>query len=382
MDPATLEQYLDYPIQAPPDGVTANFVNPESTAYQVYITAGVCLALMVVFSLTRLLSKIYFGPRKIKIDEIVFVSGLFLCFMFIAMTVACVSGSAFGRHSWDVLLGAFTKPQLVLSLLVEIFLPMAICLVKVSVLILYWQIFQVLRWMRIACIVSITCITAFHLSLSIAFAVMCAPSTGSSQIDFLAAFISDTCSRTRALVVIQGAGNVISDVFLVVLPLPAVLKLQMPLKRKIAVSSMFLVGISACASSIISLIYRVQYYTAGDDNTRLVVPLWATSMAEEAAAVMICCAPTTASFYKLAKPSVRTWLSSASGRALRLSGSGSHRTDMPGSGSQSNLKGSLDSGWNAAYSHAQGREHNPERETDAYSLGQMNQKRTPASVGV
>lgn len=95
-----------------------------------------------------------------------------------------------------------------------------------------------------ACITGITAITAFQVSLSIAYAVMCAPSTGSSQIDFLAAFISDTCERTRALVVIQGVGNVVSDVFLVVLPLPAVLKLQMPLKRKIAVTSMFLIGFS------------------------------------------------------------------------------------------------------------------------------------------
>lgn len=45
------------------------YVNPDSIAYQVYITAGVCLTLMVAFALTRLLSKIYFGPRTIKIDE-------------------------------------------------------------------------------------------------------------------------------------------------------------------------------------------------------------------------------------------------------------------------------------------------------------------------
>lgn len=69
MDAATLSLALSYPIQAPPDGVTPNFVNPESTAYQVYITAGVCVPLMVVFSLMRFLTKIYLGPRTIKIDE-------------------------------------------------------------------------------------------------------------------------------------------------------------------------------------------------------------------------------------------------------------------------------------------------------------------------
>lgn len=123
-------------------------------------------------------------------------------------------------------------------------MPLALCFVKISVLILYWQIFHVLKWMRTACIIGTTGITAFQLSVSIAFAVMCAPSTGSSQIDFLAAFISDTCNRTRVLIAIQGVGNVVTDVFLVILPLPAVLKLQMPLKRKIAVTSMFMVGFS------------------------------------------------------------------------------------------------------------------------------------------
>lgn len=73
---------------------------------------------------------------------------------------------------------------------------------------------------------------------------MCAPSTGSSYLDFLNAFLSDTCMRTRVLVVIQGVGSVVTDVFLVILPLPAVLGLRMPLKRKIAVTSMFMVGLS------------------------------------------------------------------------------------------------------------------------------------------
>lgn len=131
-----------------------------------------------------------------------------------------------------------------MSLLVQIFMPLSICFVKVSVLILYWQVFYVLKWMRISCIAGITCIIAFQFSFSIAFSAMCAPSTGSSHIDFLNAFLSDTCMRTRALIVLQGVVSVITDIFLVVLPLPAVLSLQMPLKRKIAVASMFMVGLS------------------------------------------------------------------------------------------------------------------------------------------
>lgn len=69
MDAATLGQYLDYPIEAPPEGVTPNFVNPDSTAYQVHITAGFCLALIAIFSTIRFVSKMYLGPKCIKTDE-------------------------------------------------------------------------------------------------------------------------------------------------------------------------------------------------------------------------------------------------------------------------------------------------------------------------
>ncbi|KAG6356840.1 hypothetical protein INS49_014714 [Diaporthe citri] len=346
MDAAEPGQDMDYPAQ-------------QSIAYQVYSTAGVCLTLIVVFSLTRLLTK-------------------FLCFMFFSMTIACVAGSDVPPGD-----GSFTKSQIVLSLLVQIFMPLSICFVKISVLILYWQVFYVLKWMRIACITGMTCIIAFQFSLSVAFSAMCAPSTGSSHIDFLTAFMSDTCMHTRALVVLQGVGSVVTDMFLVIIPLPAVLGLQMPLKRKIAVASMFLVGLSACAASIIGLIYRVRFYTVSKDNSRHAIAIWATSMAEEAAAVMICCAPTTATFFKLAKAPVRSWLSRARGRALRLTGW--HRSDMPDSGSQSKLKASLESGRNAAYSHLEAREDTAVRvdtEFDAYSLRQMNQTRTSASRGI
>lgn len=97
-------------------------------------------------------------------------------------------------------------------------------------------------------------------------------------------------------------------------------------------------------------------------------------MAEEAAAVMICCMPTTATFFKLARVPVRSWLSS-SRRALRLTGL--YCSNMTHSGSQSDLKDSLESGWNATDSNPQGRTHNAVRvdmEFDTYSLRQMDQK--------
>lgn len=128
--------------------------------------------------------------------------------------------------------------------------------------------------------------------------------------------------------------------------------------------SIALTNRSACASSIIGLIYRVKYYTLGSDITRLVIPLWATSyvpcqilrclpckgsneatqshsMSEEAAGVMIFCMPPTASFFRRVEGPVRSWLSAVSWRALRTTRFS--RSGKYAGSSQSNLKKKLES---------------------------------------
>ncbi|KJK78255.1 hypothetical protein H634G_06428 [Metarhizium anisopliae BRIP 53293] len=316
MDTDMLPLDLQYPIETPPPGISPNLVNPDSNAYQVYITAGICF--------DRIRSQEgYHGRRKsvyldsssdqrlvllrqlIRRFQVVFITGLMLCLAFTIITISCVSGSVFGEEARNVLLNSFTKSQLVLCLLVEILRPLALCIVKISVFILYLQLFSVLQWMRIVSITGIVVISLWHLSTCIAFAVMCSP-TGSSHLDFLAALVSPMCARTRSLVVTQGVGNVVTDVFLLVLPLPVVWTLHIPLGRKLGVSSMFLVGLSACASSAMGLYYRVLYYDAGQNNIRLVVPVWATAIAEAAAGVMICCMPSTAAVFKALKQPIKS----------------------------------------------------------------------------
>lgn len=64
-----LSQYLDYPSQPPPPGVTPNFTNPVSIAYRVYITGAVCISLMVASALLRLISKTYYTRKTINVGE-------------------------------------------------------------------------------------------------------------------------------------------------------------------------------------------------------------------------------------------------------------------------------------------------------------------------
>lgn len=74
-------------------------------------------------------------------------------------------------------------------------------------------------------------------------------------------------------------------------------------------------------------------------------------MGEEAAAVLICCMPSTSSLMKSVQEPLRSWLSNARQRALRLTGSSRTGVVRSGGGSQSNFKGSLERNRNAVYTH-------------------------------
>ena len=50
--------FPDQPLSPPPPGVKSNFTHPDSRAYQVYISAGLCLALICVFVSLRFYAKV------------------------------------------------------------------------------------------------------------------------------------------------------------------------------------------------------------------------------------------------------------------------------------------------------------------------------------
>lgn len=133
-----------------------------------------------------------------------------------------------------------------MSIVLELIAPLAVCIVKITVMILYLRTFGSLRWMRITSIVIICLLIAYHVSFATAFVALCAPppSGGYSQVALLKAFVSDKCVSTDVLVLLMGVGNFFTDVVILLLPLPVIWRLQMPMRRKIKTLAMFLTGIS------------------------------------------------------------------------------------------------------------------------------------------
>ena len=90
----------------------------------------------------------------------------------------------------------------------------------------------------------ITFTVLFYFSAMISEIAMCAPPNDATQLEYLAAISSERCmSRDNIFNVPLGTVNVISDLYILVLPLQAVWSLQLPTKKKFGVSAVLMTGV-------------------------------------------------------------------------------------------------------------------------------------------
>ena len=115
--------------------------------------------------------------------------------------------------------------------------------IKLSLFVLYLEVFGLLRWLRYGAYAGILITGFFYFATMIVFIVLCGPTDGQSQLSYLKALGSQKCNTSRSVVLAQGIVNTASDLYLIGLPLPALWSLQMPLKRKLGVSAMILTGL-------------------------------------------------------------------------------------------------------------------------------------------
>lgn len=111
---------------------------------------------------------------------------------------------------------------------------------KLSLFLLLLRLFGKLRWMRILVYIGIVFNTLYSVACFIAFWVMCAPPYGESWTLYLD---SPKCIQTIQLGYTQSSLNIVCDFYLLLIPIPAVMGLQLPLKKKIGIILVFMTGL-------------------------------------------------------------------------------------------------------------------------------------------
>lgn len=115
-----------------------------------------------------------------------------------------------------------------------------IFLVKAKIFLMLFHIFYLLRWMRYCVWFGIIFAALFYSSGVIVPFIMCGPYRGR---DWLEASQTTRCMRLENYGLATGVVNILSDFYLLIIPIPAIWSLQMPTRKKVGVCAMFMTGL-------------------------------------------------------------------------------------------------------------------------------------------
>lgn len=112
--------------------------------------------------------------------------------------------------------------------------------VKMALFLLYYRVFAVQRRTKVAIYLGMIIICLFYLQSVIYTMVLCIPRRKESWVS--PHFIS-RCYQSEVMADVQGAFGLVSDLYIYILPLPILLRLQMSVKKKLGVTAIFLTGL-------------------------------------------------------------------------------------------------------------------------------------------
>ncbi|KAL8724487.1 MAG: hypothetical protein Q9166_007921 [cf. Caloplaca sp. 2 TL-2023] len=314
---------LDGPAMAPPTGMKPNFTSPEDHHKLFVWTIVLTITVSTLALLMRMYTKIKI-IRKVGWEDYTSILGFFLWIGYCVPTsLIMVHGG--GVHQWNVRLKDLIA-ILYYSYVSAIMYGITVFIIKLSILLQYMKIFasaQIRNSLYWGILAIIWINFAFYFAITFAEIFLCSP-----REKYWDVFnTTGHCHDRNAANIAAGCVNSFSDFVIILLPQRVIWKLQMPLKRKLGVSAIFLTGLFVCMTSIIRLYYAIRLGQTGDITWNIaLMGFW--TYAELSVGVVCGCLPLSPKFFHTVKQKVSTIVSSGSSLRTLLGGSKSRRQTM------------------------------------------------------
>ncbi|KAI9729014.1 MAG: hypothetical protein M1828_000099 [Chrysothrix sp. TS-e1954] len=307
-----------------PGGGQPNFVDPfDKGPYEVPSTY-----ILVVLALLLYINRIYvkfYTTKKPWWDDLTCSLGFAFALIKVGGYIYMTTRGPIGKHQWNVSLAEISdRNYLVATWLNGVWTPPAQCFIKLTLFLIYWQIFWVLNWVRIAIYIGATFTTLFYTAMTIAYFVVATPRPGQTWAEQA---VSKDAMTGHVLELALTLGGVVINLYLLCLPIRALFKLQLPIARKVRIAIACVFGLIACVCSGASIQYGYAVYRT-DDKT------WATLSVENMVVdelyigIMVSCLPQFAvSMSQLFGPGVKRVRSYISSQKSKAAGSNSEASE-------------------------------------------------------
>ncbi|KAL4904256.1 hypothetical protein BDW74DRAFT_178838 [Aspergillus multicolor] len=311
LSPEQRQALLEGPALAPPPGLVSNFEDPPNLTstghailFSIWSVATVCF-------LIRLYAKA-FVARKWQLSDFVIILAWALCMGYAAVLLLAAKYS--GVDQWNIrlknLIELLYYEQIALLLY-------GICtfFIKLSILIQLLELFAHRHrdWFFWCCHGFIWVNFVYHFISLFVTIFRCRPVSAGwvRNITDGGMIASGNCIDNFRIILSTSSLNALSDIIIFVLPQARIWNLHMRLSRKIALSAVFSVGLIACASGVIKLIYSaLMYYNDNKSYYVFFVAVW--TLPEMAGGVIAGCLPSVPKVVQniLKSPVFAKWSSS------------------------------------------------------------------------
>ncbi|KAF2737788.1 hypothetical protein EJ04DRAFT_510010 [Polyplosphaeria fusca] len=224
----------------PPPGVEADVDGPGKGLQDVVI---IVYAISTFLSTVTIILRVYTRAVIVKalgLDDLFAVLAYLLCVAYFCIIILTFQ-YGFAKHLWDVSLRSLQGylTMLIPTAAIYVWIP---ALVKFSLLVLYHRI-DTHKWTRLCVYIIAMVVFGYSLATTLIVSTTCNPLRVSAS----------GCLAIMGLW--QASLNIVTDGFMILLPLPMLYRLQLPIKQKIFLGILFSLGSAVVFASIARIIY-------------------------------------------------------------------------------------------------------------------------------
>ncbi|KAL3465604.1 hypothetical protein BJX64DRAFT_252173 [Aspergillus heterothallicus] len=301
----------DYPGAVPiPEG---EVYDPDFSHPYLYIESRAIVIAGLVFCTISLALRVYTKAvllHKFGWDDVSIIGAWVFA---IVTQVLCLYGYAnggIGLHMWNITPEMFLKFQQGIFAAGVVYVP-ALALAKASLIILYYRIVGQQRLYRFALYGIAGIVVGYSIAITFALIFACRPIAKAWN-----GALEGTCIDQNGLYAATAVTNTVTDVALIIVPIPVVVSLHMPLIQKIGLFFMFVIGCATVITSVIRLVTLFPFLQAYDKTYRIAwTDLWINV---EANFIIICaCLPFLRHFLRRYAPKLIGEGSSAGARYFK-----------------------------------------------------------------
>ncbi|KAK2763129.1 hypothetical protein FQN54_009765 [Arachnomyces sp. PD_36] len=272
------------PAADPPEGVEANLEHPNVTAQTWdFATQSLCMIFMTIFFALRTYVKLRI-LNGFGIEDWTCL-GAYVLAMGYCVTALIMGSLGGGVHIWEVPKENVIPYNKSVYVTMVMYGPTAF-LTKVSILLILTRVFEPFKKAVISIYVFMALMLAYYIPAIIVKIRICMP----IAYFWMGDAIEGSCLDQNSIILADAVMSVVSDLILLVLPIPLGWRLQIPTGKKMRVIGILAAGGLACASSIIRLVMIVRESNTTDSTYSFMrINMWGN--AEISIGVICACLP-------------------------------------------------------------------------------------------